>query len=40
MEASQTQEAMNLSERFFQHMESYFQFITEPAIDPTNNVAE
>lgn len=40
MEAPQTQEAMNLSERFFQHTESYFQFITEPAIDPTNNVAE
>ncbi len=40
MEAPQTQEALNLSERFFQHTESYFQFITEPTIDPTNNVAE
>jgi hypothetical protein len=40
MEAPQTQDAMNLSERFFQHTESYFLFITEPAIDPTNNVAK
>jgi hypothetical protein len=40
MEAPQTQEALNLSERFFQHTESYFQVITEPTIDPTNNVAE
>jgi transposase len=40
MEAPQTEEALNLSERFFKHTESYFQFITEPAIDPTNNVAE
>jgi len=40
MEAPQTQEALNLSERFFQHTESYFQFITEPTLAPTNNVAE
>ena len=40
MEAPDTQEALNLSERFFQHMECYFRFITDPEIDPTNNVAE
>lgn len=40
MEAPDTQEALNLSERFFQHMESYFRFITDPEIDATNNVAE
>lgn len=40
MEAPETNEASNLAERFFQHVESYFRFITDPEIDPTNNVAE
>jgi transposase len=30
----------NMAERFYQHGEAYFQFITTPAIDPTNNVVE
>jgi transposase len=35
-----TREAANLADRFVEHGESYFRFITEPTIDPTNNVAE
>jgi transposase len=30
----------NMAERFYKHGEAYFQFITTPAIDPTNNVVE
>jgi transposase len=30
----------NMAERFYKHGEAYFQFITTPGIDPTNNVAE
>lgn len=30
----------NMAERFSKHGEAYFQFMTTPAIDPTNNVAE
>lgn len=30
----------NMVQRFFQHGQAYFQFITTPGIDPTNNVAE
>jgi len=30
----------NMAQRFFQHGEAYFQFITTPGIDPTNNVVE
>jgi hypothetical protein len=30
----------NMAERFFKHGEAYFQFITTPGIDPTNNTAE
>jgi transposase len=30
----------NLVQRFFQHGEAYFQFITTPGIDPTNNLVE
>ena len=40
LEAPETREASNLAERFFQHTQAYFQFITTPEIDPTNNVAE
>ena len=39
-ETPDTQHANNLAERFYQHCESYFLFITDPAIGPTNNVAE
>jgi predicted HicB family RNase H-like nuclease len=40
MELPNTQEAGNLAERFHLHVDSYFRFITEPGIDPTNNLAE
>jgi transposase len=40
MESPHTREALALEERFYQHTESYFRFITEPAIEPTNNLAE
>jgi len=30
----------NLAERFYHHGQAYFQFITTPGIDPTNNVVE
>lgn len=30
----------NMVRRFIQHGDAYFQFITSPLIDPTNNVAE
>jgi hypothetical protein len=35
-----TPEAENLADRFAWHGESYFRFITDPDIEPTNNVAE
>jgi len=31
---------VNMAERFYKHGEAYFQFITTPGIDPTNNTAE
>lgn len=40
METPATREAANLAERFYQHCESYFRFLSDPRIDPTNNVAE
>lgn len=40
MEVVDTKEASNMAERFYRHAESYFRFITEPGIEPTNNVAE
>ena len=40
LEAPDTREAANLAERFYQHTESYFRFITTPGIEPTNNLAE
>jgi len=40
LEAPATKEADNLAERFFQHSESHFRFISEPEIEPTNNLAE
>jgi transposase len=35
-----TREAFNLAKRFRDHAESYFRFITEPNVEPTNNLAE
>jgi transposase len=35
-----TREATNLAKRFRENAESYFRFITEPNIEPTNNLAE
>jgi transposase len=40
LEAPDTREAANLAERFYQHTDSYFRFITTPGIEPTNNLAE
>ena len=36
----QGKHAQNLSKRFHKHGEAYFQFITTPGIEPTNNLAE
>jgi transposase len=36
----QKREAQNMAERFRKHAKAYFQFITTPGMDPTNNVAE
>jgi len=35
-----TREAQNMAKRFVDHGRAYFEFITTPGIDPTNNVAE
>jgi transposase len=35
-----TREAGNLAKRFRDHADSYFRFITEPNVEPTNNLAE
>jgi len=35
-----TREAGNLANRFAEHMDSYFRFITTPHVEPTNNLAE
>lgn len=40
MESPHTREALALENRFYKHTESYFRFITEPNIEPTNNLAE
>jgi len=40
IESPGTREANNLSNRFVNHFESYFTFITTPGIEPTNNLAE
>jgi transposase len=40
MEPASAREAGNLQHRFFLHGQSFFRFITDPTIDPTNNVAE
>ncbi len=36
----QGKHARNLAKRFHKHGEAYFQFITTPGIEPTNNLAE
>ncbi len=33
-------EAMNLAKRFREHGNAYFEFITTPGVEPTNNLAE
>lgn len=40
LELPKTREAGNLANRFILHRESYFRFITEPDMEPTNNLAE
>jgi transposase len=40
MESPHTSEALNLEERFYQHTESYFRFISTPNVEATNNLAE
>jgi hypothetical protein len=35
-----TREARNVARRFAEHADSYFRFITEPDVEPTNNLAE
>jgi hypothetical protein len=40
MEAADTREAGNLANRFYLHLAKYFRFISEPGIEPTNNLAE
>jgi len=35
-----TVKAANLADRFVEHMDSYFRFITTPQVEPTNNLAE
>ena len=38
--APERTEAQNMAERFRKHGKAYFQFITTPGIEPTNNLAE
>ena len=38
--APERSEARNIAERFRRHAKAYFQFITTPGIEPTNNLAE
>lgn len=40
LESPHTREALALEERFYKDTEAYFRFITEPDIEPTNNLAE
>jgi len=35
-----TREARNMADRFRKHADAYFRFITTPAVEPTNNLAE
>jgi transposase len=36
----ETKHSRNLAKRFEKHGESYFRFLTEPGVEPTNNLAE
>lgn len=40
MQSPGTREADNLGDRFVDHFESFFTFITTPGVEPTNNLAE
>ena len=40
VDAPDTREAQNLADRFRLHGDAYFQFITTPGVEPTNNLAE
>ena len=40
VDAPDTREARNLADRFRLHGNAYFQFITTPGVEPTNNLAE
>ncbi len=40
LKLAHTREAGNLADRFVNHMDSYFRFITTPNVEPTNNLAE
>lgn len=40
METAGTRESENIAERFRLYADSFFQFITTPGIEPTNNLAE
>ena len=35
-----TRHSQNLAQRFRKHGDAYFTFITQPDVDPTNNLAE
>src|SRR3954469_23515902 len=39
-EVPETKHSRNLAKRFEVHGESYFRFLTEPGVEPTNNLAE
>ncbi len=40
VDAPDTREAQNLADRFRLHGDAYFQFVTTPGVEPTNNLAE
>jgi transposase len=40
LELPNTREAGNLADRFVNHYDAYFEFITTPDVEPTNNLAE
>jgi transposase len=39
-EVPETKHSRDLAKRFEKHGESYFRFLTEPGVEPTNNLAE
>ncbi len=39
-EVPERKHSRNLAKRFEKHGESYFRFLTEPGVEPTNNLAE